>query len=44
MAEALNSIKIKKFENCFEQWKKCLDRCIASNESTLKMSDVRINV
>ena len=24
-------IKIDEFKNCFEQWKKCLDRCIASN-------------
>ena len=31
MAEALKGIKINKFKNCFEQWKKHLDRCIASN-------------
>ena len=31
MAEALKDIKIDKFKNCFEQWKQCLDRCIASN-------------
>ena len=30
-AEALKGSKIKGFRNCFEQWKKCLDRCIASN-------------
>ena len=30
-AEALKGIKINKFKNCFEQWKKHLDRCIASN-------------
>ena len=24
-------IKIYKFKNCFEQWKKCLKMCIASN-------------
>ena len=30
-AEALKGIKINEFKNCFEQWKKCLDRCIASN-------------
>ena len=30
MAEALKSIKIE-FQNCFEQWKNHLDRCIASN-------------
>ena len=23
--------KINKFKNCFEQWKKCLKMCIASN-------------
>ena len=31
MAEALKDIKIDKFQNCFEQWGKRLDRCIASN-------------
>ena len=31
MTEALKGIKINEFKNCFEQWKKCLDRCIASN-------------
>ena len=30
-AEMLKGIKIDKFKNCFEQWKKQLDRCIASN-------------
>ena len=31
MAETLEGIKIDKFKNCSEQWKKCLGRCIASN-------------
>ena len=31
VAEALKGIKIYKFKNCFEQWEKHLDRCIASN-------------
>ena len=31
VAEGLKGIKIDKFKNCFEQWKKCLHRCIASN-------------
>ena len=31
MAEALKDIKIDKFKNCFEQWEKCLNRCVASN-------------
>ena len=31
MAEALIGIKIDEFRNYFEQWKKCLSRCIASN-------------
>ena len=31
IAESLKGIKIDEFKNCFEQWKKCLDRCIASN-------------
>ena len=31
MAEALKGIKINEFKNCFEQWKKYLDRSIASN-------------
>ena len=30
-AEALKRIRNNKFKNCFEQWKKCLHRCIASN-------------
>ena len=30
-AEAVKGIKIDEFKNCFLQWKKCLDRCIASN-------------
>ena len=30
-AEALKGIKTDEFKNCFEQWKKCLSRCIASN-------------
>ena len=29
MAAALKGIKINQFTNCFKQWKKCLDRCIA---------------
>ena len=31
MAEALKGIKINEFKNCFEQWKKRLNRCTASN-------------
>ena len=31
MAEALKGIKIDESKNCFEQWKKPLDMCIASN-------------
>ena len=31
MAKVLKSIKIDQFKNCFEQWKKCLDKRIASN-------------
>ena len=31
MTEALKSIKINKFKNCFAQWEKSLNRCIASN-------------
>ena len=27
----LNGIKINQFKNCFEQWKKCLNRYIAEN-------------
>ena len=30
MAEALKDTKIDKFKNCFEQWGKSLNRCIAS--------------
>ena len=31
MAEALKGINIDEFKNCFEQWKKYLDRCIVLN-------------
>ena len=31
MAEALKGIKMNEFKNCFEQWKKHLDRCTISN-------------
>ena len=31
MAEALKGVKIDEFKNCFEQWKKHLNRCIASD-------------
>ena len=43
MAEALKRIKMEDFKNCSEQWKKCLDKCVASNaeyfegDSTLSM-------
>ena len=41
MAEALKGIKIVEFKNCFEQWKKCLDRCVLHQmESTLKVTKV----
>ena len=36
MAEALKGIKINEFKNCFEQWKKYLDRCIASKGEYFK--------
>ena len=39
-AEALKGIKIDEFKNCFEQWENRLNRCISSNESTLKVTDV----
>ena len=34
-AEAVKGIKINKFKNCFEQWRKSLDRCMASNGECL---------
>ena len=42
------SIKIDKFKNCFEQWRKCLDRCILHQMGRalwrgLKVKHVRIN-
>ena len=30
-AEVVKGIKINGFKNCFEQWEKCLDKCIESN-------------
>ena len=38
MAETLKGIKIEEFKNCFEEWKKCLDRYIASNGEYLKVN------
>ena len=40
MAEALKGIKIQEFKNCFEQWEKRLNRCIASNGGYLKVTEV----
>ena len=31
IAKVLKGMKIDKFKNCFQQWKKHLDMCIASN-------------
>ena len=28
MAEALKGIEVDEFKNCFDQWKRCLSRCI----------------
>ena len=39
-AEALKDIKMDEFRNCFEQWKKCLNSCIASVERALKVTEV----
>ena len=36
MAERLKDIKIDTFKHCFEQLKKCLYRCIASNGEHLE--------
>ena len=35
-AEALKSIKVDKFKNCFGQWKKYLNRCSASDGEYLE--------
>ena len=40
MAEALKGIKIDTFKNCFGQWEKSLNRHVASDESTLKVTEV----
>ena len=40
LAESLKGIKINEYKNCFEQWKKCLDKCIASNGEYLKVTEV----
>ena len=39
-AEALKDIKIDKFKNCFEHWKKHLDRCITSNLEYFEVTEV----
>ena len=43
MAEALNGIKIGKFENCFEQWKKCFVGCTVSNGEYFE-GDLSLNI
>ena len=41
MAEALKGIKIDKFKNCFEQWKKeVLVGILLQMENTLKVTEV----
>jgi hypothetical protein len=35
--EALNSIKLQRFQRCFTQWEKRLDKCIASNGEYFEM-------
>ena len=39
-ADSLRGIKINEFKNCFEQWRKRLSRCIASNGGTWKVIEV----
>ena len=40
MAETLKGIKINDFKNFFEQWKKCLDRYIASNGEHWRVTEI----
>ena len=40
MAEALKSIKINKFRNCFERWKKASTGVLHQMESTLNVTEV----
>ena len=47
MAEALKGIKMDEFKNCFRQWNKRLDKCIASNGEYFEgywFKYVRINI
>ena len=41
-AEGLKDIQIDGFKNCFEQQKKHLDRCIASNGECLKVTSLNM--
>ena len=41
MAETLKGIKINKFKNCFEQWKKVLIVVLHQMEITLKVTEVK---
>ena len=46
IAETPKRYQIDEFKNCFEQWKKCFDRCIASNRvfiRLLKFKHVKVN-
>ena len=40
MAEALKSIKIHKFKNCFEQWKNILIGALHQMQNTWKVTEV----
>ena len=39
-AEALKSIKVDKFKNCFEQWRKVLTGVLHQMENTLKVTEL----
>ena len=40
IAETVTGIKTDEFKTRFEQWEKCLDRCIAQRESYSKVTEV----
>ena len=43
VTEALKCLKIDNFKNCFQPWKKWVDRCVASNGECFE-SDWSLNM
>jgi hypothetical protein len=40
MTEAMKTISLQEFQNCFEQWKKRWDKCIDSQKEYFKGDEI----